>query len=226
MAREADETGGTDEDLTPAWLLTRLLETAVLLEDRAAASIIAFRLANSAGLATADLAFTCVARQLGGAAVLLGNSDEALAYLHQALDTATGVQFRPEIALAQLQLAEFLVTHHRDRRDEARSYLESAVAEFAAMNMHPSLNRAAVLQERIATLDSRAPAYPDGLTRREVEVLSLIAVGRTNREIADELYISPHTVIRHVSNIFTKIGSSNRAEAATYANRNDMVPEA
>ncbi|MCH8311303.1 MAG: helix-turn-helix transcriptional regulator, partial [Chloroflexi bacterium] len=147
-------------------------------------------------------------------------------YLHQALDTATGVQFRPEMALAQLQLAEFLVTHDRDRRDEARSHLESAVAEFAAMNMQPSLNRAAALQERIAALDSRAPAYPDGLTRREVEVLSLIAVGRTNQEIADELYISPHTVIRHVSNIFGKISASNRAEAATYANRNDMVPEA
>jgi DNA-binding CsgD family transcriptional regulator len=90
--------------------------------------------------------------------------------------------------------------------------------------MQPSLDRAAALQERIASLDSRAPAYPDGLTRREVEVLSLVAGGKTNQEIADDLFISPHTVIRHVSNIFGKIGSSNRAEATTYAHRNNLVP--
>ena len=70
------------------------------------ASVVSFRLANSADLATADLAFTCVARQLGGAAALLGNSDEAAAYLQQALDIASRVQFCPEIALAQLELAE------------------------------------------------------------------------------------------------------------------------
>jgi len=92
------------------------------------------------------------------------------------------------------------------------------------MNMQPSLNRAGALQERIALLDSRSPANPDGLTKREVKVLNLIADGKTNQEIADDLYISPHTVIRHVSNIFGKIGSSNRAEATTYAHRNDLIP--
>jgi DNA-binding CsgD family transcriptional regulator len=222
----SNETSETVEDLTPAWLLTRILETAVVLEDKAVASVISFRLANSAELATVDLAFTCVARQLGAAAVLLGNSDEALAYFNQALDIATRVQFRPEVALTQLQLAELLVTYHRDRREEARSYLASALTELDAMNMQPSLDRAAALQERIASLDSRSPAFPDGLTRREVEVLSLIAGGRTNQNIADELYISPHTVIRHVSNIFGKISVSNRAEATTYAHRNNLLPEA
>ena len=205
-------------------MAVRLLETATLLEDRAVASVVSFRLANSADLATADLAFTCVARQLGGAAALLGNSDEAAAYLQQALDIASRVQFRPEIALAQLELAELLVAHHRDRRGEAQSYLDSVATEFDAMNMQPSLNRAGALQERIALLDSRSPANPDGLTKREVKVLNLIADGKTNQEIADDLYISPHTVIRHVSNIFGKIGSSNRAEATTYAHRNDLIP--
>lgn len=58
---------------------------------------------------------------------------------------------------------------------------------------------------------------PDGLTEREVEVLKLISGGLTNRETADELYISPKTVGRHVENIYAKIGVSTRAGAAVYA---------
>jgi len=68
-----------------------------------------------------------------------------------------------------------------------------------------------------------ALAYPGGLTKREVEVLRLIASGRSNQEIADELVISLNTVIRHVSNIFGKTGVANRAEAATYASRHGLV---
>ena len=82
------EASDAEGDLTLAWLLTRLPETATLLEDRAVVSVVSFRLADSVALATADLAFTCVARQPGGAAALLRNSDEAAAYLQQALDIA------------------------------------------------------------------------------------------------------------------------------------------
>jgi DNA-binding NarL/FixJ family response regulator len=55
------------------------------------------------------------------------------------------------------------------------------------------------------------------LSPRELEVLRLIATGRSNAQIADELVISQNTVIRHVSNIFAKIGVSNRAQATAYA---------
>jgi DNA-binding NarL/FixJ family response regulator len=55
------------------------------------------------------------------------------------------------------------------------------------------------------------------LSHREVEVLRLVAVGKTNREIADELFISLNTVMRHVSHIYDKAGVSNRAQAAVYA---------
>jgi class 3 adenylate cyclase len=68
-----------------------------------------------------------------------------------------------------------------------------------------------------------ARAYAGGLTKREGEVLRLIAAGRTNRDIADELVISLNTVARHVSNIFAKTGVANRAEAATYASRHGLV---
>ena len=62
-----------------------------------------------------------------------------------------------------------------------------------------------------------------GITSREAEVLRLIAAGKSNRQIADELSISINTADRHVSNILTKIGATNRAQAATYAVRHDLV---
>jgi DNA-binding CsgD family transcriptional regulator/pimeloyl-ACP methyl ester carboxylesterase len=63
----------------------------------------------------------------------------------------------------------------------------------------------------------------DGLSHREIEVLRLLAAGKSNAQIADELVISQNTVIRHVSNIFAKIGAANRAEAASYATRNGLA---
>jgi DNA-binding CsgD family transcriptional regulator len=60
-------------------------------------------------------------------------------------------------------------------------------------------------------------AQDHGLSDREVEVLRLIAAGRSNQQIADELVISLNTSRRHVSNIFDKIDVGNRAEATAYA---------
>src|SRR5689334_8772815 len=62
-----------------------------------------------------------------------------------------------------------------------------------------------------------AAAASAGLTRREVEVLRLIAGGRTNRQIAQELFLSERTVARHVSNILGKLGLANRAGATAFA---------
>jgi DNA-binding NarL/FixJ family response regulator len=56
-----------------------------------------------------------------------------------------------------------------------------------------------------------------GLTAREVEVLRLVAAGKTNQDIGTELYVSKKTVARHVSNICTKLGVSSRTAAASYA---------
>jgi DNA-binding CsgD family transcriptional regulator len=64
---------------------------------------------------------------------------------------------------------------------------------------------------------------PEGLTGREVEVLKLVAAGRSNQRIAEDLVISLHTVARHVSNIFDKTGAANRAEAAVYAAQNGLL---
>ena len=66
-------------------------------------------------------------------------------------------------------------------------------------------------------------AWPGGLTDREVEVLRLVARGRTNREIAGELHVSAKTVGRHVENLYTKIGVSSRAAAAVFAMQEHLL---
>jgi ATP/maltotriose-dependent transcriptional regulator MalT len=71
--------------------------------------------------------------------------------------------------------------------------------------------------------DDAKPARPAGLTDREVDVLRLIAAGRTNNEIAAELYLSAKTVSRHVSNIFTKIGVTSRSGATAFAFEHELV---
>jgi DNA-binding CsgD family transcriptional regulator len=70
---------------------------------------------------------------------------------------------------------------------------------------------------------SQGPVYPNGLSQREVEVLRLLAAGKSNPEIAVALVLSRNTVYRHVSNVFDKIGVANRVEAAAYAHRHGLV---
>ncbi|MFI6393200.1 response regulator [Nonomuraea sp. NPDC050540] len=66
-------------------------------------------------------------------------------------------------------------------------------------------------------------AAPDGLTRREVEVLTLIAGGRSNAEIAARLFISEATVKTHINNLFAKVGVRDRAQAVAYAFRHGIT---
>jgi pimeloyl-ACP methyl ester carboxylesterase/DNA-binding CsgD family transcriptional regulator len=67
------------------------------------------------------------------------------------------------------------------------------------------------------------PVNPDGLSGREIEVLRLVAAGKSNVEISEALVISPNTVVRHLSNIFAKIDVHNRTEAASYAHRHGLA---
>jgi DNA-binding CsgD family transcriptional regulator len=76
--------------------------------------------------------------------------------------------------------------------------------------------------DRVGALLGRE-TYPGGLTRREVDVLRLVALGRSNKEIAADFVISEHTVARHVSNILRKLEAPSRAAAAAYALRHRLA---
>ena len=71
----------------------------------------------------------------------------------------------------------------------------------------------------------RLARKPVGLTGRELEILGLLSLGRTNKDIADALCISCNTVAVHVARVLSKTGSSNRTEAASYAVRHHLIGE-
>ncbi len=64
---------------------------------------------------------------------------------------------------------------------------------------------------------------PDGLTKREAEILAMIARGRSNSDIASDLYLSAHTVKSHINRIFAKTGSPDRAAAVRYAHQHHLA---
>src|SRR5918992_788451 len=99
----------------------------------------------------------------------------------------------------------------------AEMELDAARSVFEGLAAAPDVGRVVELSQ------VGAPRAPGGLTAREVEVLSMIATGKTNRAIATELVISEKTVASHVSHIFTKLDLSSRAAATAYAYEHDLV---
>jgi DNA-binding CsgD family transcriptional regulator len=217
---------GPEEDGTVATSdLLLLLESSVILEDRTTAAALFQRLSSLEMLIKAHPGtLTSVARHLGGAAALFGRYDEARRYYEEALEVCARIGFRPEAALTHLQLAQLLLNHYPSARADASDHLEAAITEFETMDMQPALEQALGLNGRRRPLTQRkAPSYPDGLTEREVQVLRLLATGKSNLQIAQELFISSHTVGHHVGNIFGKIGAANRTEASGYAYREGLM---
>ena len=127
-------------------------------------------------------------------------------------------------------------------RDDARTWFERAYehVENTAEHLSADALRDTYIRDGfcVAAIREAAARYglgrgalppadtPDrlaGLTPRELEVLTLVAAGRTNREISDELYISEKTVARHLTNIFNKVDVESRTQAAAWAFRNGIA---
>jgi DNA-binding CsgD family transcriptional regulator len=101
--------------------------------------------------------------------------------------------------------------------DTAAMELEAARDTFAKLGAAPELARVESLASHRADRDIH------GLTKRELQILRVLATGKTNREIAVLLTISDHTVRRHLQNIFAKLGVSSRAAATAFAFRHGLV---
>jgi DNA-binding NarL/FixJ family response regulator len=101
--------------------------------------------------------------------------------------------------------------------DGSRLELELAREVFESLGAAPDL---AIID---AVSKPVTPASAHGLTPRELQVLRLVACGKTNKAIAAELSLSEKTVDRHVSNIFGKIGVSSRAAATAFAYENKLL---
>ena len=167
---------------------------------------------ESAGLATRAQAL-----------VALGRKKDAIADLTAAVEVARGTA---DPAMFVRAAATML-------RVEANAALageaHQSIARILSAVSNPQMRRCFEDSETVQFIyvtrgpDSKGhvqrASYPDGLSEREVEVLRLVALGKTNSQIADELVISVNTVQRHVGNILTKTGQANRTQAASYAHR-------
>jgi len=123
------------------------------------------------------------------------------------------------------------------RSPNDRAYLDSVDAELVTMYGEAAFQSAwaqartlppddvirDVLEAEPFAAPPPAPNYPDHLTKREVEVLRLIATGHSNRQIADILFLSPRTIERHIANVYLKIDVHTKAEATAYAQRQQRV---
>jgi DNA-binding NarL/FixJ family response regulator len=123
--------------------------------------------------------------------------------------------------------ARSYLTKDADRTDIARA-LHAAAGGLAVLGpqVQAALLAAATSPGGVATPSGPesgpAAAPPDGLTEREAEILGLIARGLTNPEIAARLFLSSHTIKTHISRIFAKTGSRDRAAAIGYAHRHGI----
>jgi ATP/maltotriose-dependent transcriptional regulator MalT len=166
----------------------------------------------------------CGDHVLGLLAQTMGKLDSAVAHFEEALSFCHQAGYKPEYAWSCYDYANVLLQRgNPGDRIKAMSLLNQSLAISNELGMRPLMERVVSLQEEAQTQSGKAPEYLDGLTQREVEVLRLIALGKSNRQIGDELFISLNTVESHVSNILTKIHASNRTDATRYAIRNGLV---
>jgi DNA-binding CsgD family transcriptional regulator len=202
-----------------------LLEMAILTRHKAGAEFIVRRY-EPWGLVTSGhggFGPVSIARLLGEACAMLGRPDDARRHLDRALDDMTAMRFRPEAALVRLALASLLLQDFPDERAAAYEYLDAAIIEFEAMKMSPALKHALRLRgrrRRVAAPES--PPSAGGLTEREMEVLRLVAAGKSSRQIAEELVLSVRTVDRHIANIYLKTETHGRAQVTNYARDNGL----
>ena len=163
-------------------------------------------------------------RASGWVALAAGQPDEARRHLEDAVDhfLQSGAPF--ELAHARLGLARALA--ERGRTDEAAAEAERALDLLAELKAEFHMARARAFLDalpRAAEGAPAAPATPAGLTAREVGVLRLVADGLSNQTIAERLFVSEHTVHRHIANILNKLSVSSRAAAVAQAARRGLL---
>jgi DNA-binding NarL/FixJ family response regulator len=144
-----------------------------------------------------------------------GEHDPARRSFEDAIDLLAACNAPFETACVRLDLATAL--RALGRNEAARRELEAALAAFRKLDAAHQAARAE------AMLGTRADGPLGELSRRELEVLVLIAEGLTNGEIAERLVLSEHTVHRHVANLLRKLGLPSRAAAASLAGRHGLA---
>jgi DNA-binding CsgD family transcriptional regulator len=235
QGRRADAAGGlrrvlgaTTEDLRRVRLLPAQVEIQLALgarddAERACAELeeIAARLAAACGGSGAGAADSVAilgalaAEPRGMLQLASGEPQAALLSLRRAFQVWQRLAAPYLAARVRVRVAE--ACRALDDQDGCRLELECAREVFVRLGATPDVARVDAIAQ------AKSAGAPAGLTPRELEVLRLLASGRTNKAIAKQLFLSEKTIDRHVSNIFTKIDVASRAAATAFAYQHQLV---
>jgi DNA-binding NarL/FixJ family response regulator len=206
----------TGEGIVQAPLLALLVEVEVAAGRLENARAVCARLDRVASETRVPLART-LAQFATALTCRAAGDDNATGLLEASLAGFAAAGLPHEEARARVELAHALAeTNPKLAIAEARTALE----RFEQLAAARDADEAANLLRRLGISTRRWPRNPGALTKRETDVLTLLAEGMSNEQIAGRLFISPRTAEHHVSNILAKLGLANRAEATAYAVRN------
>ena len=207
--------GEAAQQLERAALLPAYVEIALAAEDVEAARGAWRELEDIAGHQGSDALAASAAQAQGAVMLTEGDADAALTATRRAWNLWEELKAPYEAARARVLVG--LACRRLGDEDAATLELEAARQAFADLGAAPDL---AALHSLTAP-----PEHVDtgGLTARELEVLRLVAAGKSNREVAAALTISEHTAARHLQNIFAKLHVSSRTAASAFAFEHDLV---
>jgi DNA-binding CsgD family transcriptional regulator len=191
------------------------VEIALEAHDLVAARGSADELAAVAAALASPYLDAAAAQAAGAVELAEGDARSARASLHRSWQAWRELEAPYDAARSRLLMG--LAARALDDAETAAIDLDAAREAFADLGAGPDVARV----DEIARRGQPTAAGP--LSERELQVLALVATGKTNRGIAAQLVISEKTVARHVSNIFTKLGVSSRAGATAYAYEHDLV---
>ncbi len=205
----------TTDQLQRTRLSPAYIEIMLAAGDIEAARAICRELEMTAGSFDAAVLGGIAAHARGAIALAEGDAQAALGPLRRAFEVWQQVEAPYLAARLRVQIGQACHSLGDD---------EGASLEFeAAKTVFEQLGAAPDLAQIDSMTNERRSARPHGLTRRELQVLRLIAAGKTNKAIAGELFVSEKTIDRHVSNIFNKLDVPSRAAATAYAYEQQLI---
>lgn len=205
----------TSKEITRSRVLPAYVEIMLASGDVEAAALACDELGEIAETLGSPLLRGIAVRSKGAVLVAKGDAKGALELLNEAWTHWSELDVPYEAA--RLRVLIGIASQKEGDNHTASSEFEAARSAFERLGATADLK---ALNELTVTPSSELPG---GLSPREVEVLVLVAKGKSNREIASELVISERTVARHMSNIFTKLDVTSRTAATSFAFRKDLV---
>jgi ATP/maltotriose-dependent transcriptional regulator MalT len=196
-------------------LLAVYVEIMLAANDVSAARTAADEISEIAANLAAPLLQAMATNTEGAVLLGVGQVSAALAALRHAWTLWQELEAMYEAARVRVLIGR--ACRELGDMDTAEMEFDAARGIFRQLGAMPDLAQVEALSHKTAAQKT------SGLTTREVEVLRLVAAGKTNREIATALVISDHTVRRHLQNIFARLGVSTRAAATAFAFQHDLI---